>query len=529
LGKGTNVIFYSNKNSFKIFGKGTISKREFIDPTNELSLEFVNFDVCSSISDPKNITGNILPEIIIDEIKGLDFSEQITPIDKSTFEMIFPKTFSDSKLSILNDKNLKEGISKITSKLLIPDEKILEIINHLISGRHILLTGPVGTGKTSIGMMIPEIFGDDESKYIAEEFTATNDWTTQDVIGGIVPKMNNEKDVIFDIQYGCVTETVKQNWENGVRQGKRTNSFRKDRDRNIHSVKGIWLVIDEFNRADIDKSFGQLFTALRTKKLKIPTNIAGKSYLDLKIPEDYRIIGTLNTSDKHHLFELSDALKSRFAHVEIGIPSKEQKVQEMFFSLKSASQEIDYNFEEYFELDEIKKSIIKKDENFYNAINSCYEILSLVRIFKGFGTAILKLIFQNILGGVVTNMKYYNSVNYEKIIDSSIISNLLPLIENLTKSDLEIIHSLINKSTTQLIEKIQVENNVEKYEESLKKLLEMISQESQYNKILQSNRKDLEEICVEIDSAIKRNVNYGQYNFKNTSKELKELLSSSFF
>ena len=66
-------------------------------------------------------------------------------------------------------------------------------------------------------------------------------------------------------------------------------------------------------------------------------------------------------------------------------------------------------------------------------------------------------------------------------------------------------------------------------EESLKKLLEMISQESQYDKILQSNRKDLEEICVEIDSAIKRNVNYGQYNFKNTSKELKELLSSSVF
>ena len=48
------------------------------------------------------------------------------------------------------------------------------------------------------------------------------------------------------------------------------------------------------------------------------------------------------------MFELSDALKSRFAHVEIGIPSKEQKVQEMFFALKSASQEIEYNFEEYF-------------------------------------------------------------------------------------------------------------------------------------------------------------------------------------
>lgn len=59
--------------------------------------------------------------------------------------------------------------------------------------------------------------------------------------------------------------------------------------------RGAWLIIDEFNRADIDKAFGQLFTALRTRTLKIPTDVEGKSYKTLKIPEDYRIIGTLNT------------------------------------------------------------------------------------------------------------------------------------------------------------------------------------------------------------------------------------------
>jgi MoxR-like ATPase len=530
LVKDAKIIFYSNEDSFRIFGNGTISKSE-INSSDKLSIKFEKFNFSSSNKNSKKNTGKIIPQLILDELNkiNLNFNEPIIPVKKSIFELIIPSTFSDSQLSILSEEKLKSGVSKITSKLLVSPDKILEIVNHLISGRHILLTGPVGTGKTSIGMMIPEIFGDSESKYVSEEFTATNDWTTQDIIGGIFPKMRNEHDVMFDIQYGCVTETVLQNWENGVDQGKRTNSFRKDEDGILQIVKGIWLVIDEFNRADIDKAFGQLFTALRTKKLKIPTNIATKSYLDLKIPEDYRIIGTLNTSDKHYLFELSDALKSRFAHVEIEIPSKKEKDQEIFFALKNAAQEIEYDFEDYFQLDETKKSIIKKDENFFNAIDSCYNILSLVRIFKGFGTAILKLIYQNILGGVVTNMKYYNSVDYERLVDLSIVSNILPLIENLTKTDLEIVNSLVNKTTIQFIEKIHEESNIERYEESLKKLLKTISKESQYDKILQSSREELKEICIEIEPIIQNDVSYGDFNLKNTTRELKEMLTNTIF
>ena len=85
--------------------------------------------------------------------------------------------------------------------------------------------------------------------------------------------------------------------------------------------RGKWLAIDEFNRADIDKSFGQLFTAIEHGKMKIPTISQGRTHDDLELPLDYRIIGTLNTSDKHFLNTLSDALKRRFTVIELFPPS----------------------------------------------------------------------------------------------------------------------------------------------------------------------------------------------------------------
>ena len=135
---------------------------------------------------------------------------------------------------------------------------------------------------------------------------------------------------------------VLNNWST-IRPGVRTSITRGEK-----KYKGIWLVIDEFNRADIDKALGQLFTALETRILKVPVMNSKTGYEERKIPLDYRIIGTLNTADKHYLFKLSDALKRRFAYVEISPPGKGPKRYRDILCAKKCTCRVRYELFRWF-------------------------------------------------------------------------------------------------------------------------------------------------------------------------------------
>ncbi len=182
------------------------------------------------------------------------------------------------------------------------EEQIITQINTALSnGKHIILIGPPGTGKSKLAKEICTQYY--KNKYTMS--TATSDWSTFDTIGGYRPKKKGELEFFPGIFLQCL----------------------KDKK---------WLIIDEINRADIDKAFGSLFSALTGDDTTLPFEISGERIKligtpDSKkktkenhfiIPKDWRIIATMNTFDKSSLYEMSYAFMRRFAFIQVGIPTK---------------------------------------------------------------------------------------------------------------------------------------------------------------------------------------------------------------
>ncbi|MCB0953402.1 MAG: AAA family ATPase [Microthrixaceae bacterium] len=189
--------------------------------------------------------------------------------------------------------------------MLFPDHVVDQLVAALDAGKHVILTGAPGTGKTTLAYLAAELGRHAMLCTGYQPTTATSEWTTFETIGGLQP---TPEGLIF--RPGLFVEAIQS---------------------------GKWLVVDEMNRSNFDRAFGQLFTVLSGSAVVLPYRRSGQVIPvsivphgveapedtdPIRVPSSWRIIATMNAVDKNLLFDMSYALMRRFAFIEVGPPDE---------------------------------------------------------------------------------------------------------------------------------------------------------------------------------------------------------------
>ena len=181
-------------------------------------------------------------------------------------------------------------------------EEVRSCAGRLQSNYNLVLTGAPGTGKTFAAKKIAELMEDATWELV--QFHPSYDYT--DFVEGLRPVMNSRRGIGFERKDGVFKEFCK---------------------RALRDAEGkpYVFIIDEINRGEISKIFGELFYSIdrgyRGEAGRVKTqyqNLVPREdpfYEGFYVPENVYIIGTMNDIDRS-VESIDFAMRRRFAWVE---------------------------------------------------------------------------------------------------------------------------------------------------------------------------------------------------------------------
>lgn len=205
------------------------------------------------------------------------------PVTEEEFQGIL------SLRGIESAKTERASMQELASQLLLPQEWLESVTAEILERKQVIFQGPPGTGKTFLAKAIANHLADGQALV---QFHPS--YAYEDFVEGFRPVKHGDS-FSFELKPGPLVAIANE------ARSKPSQTF--------------ILVIDEINRGNLAKVFGELYFLLeyRNEEATMQYRTYGETFA---LPDNLLIIGTMNTADRS-ISTLDLAIRRRFSFVEL--------------------------------------------------------------------------------------------------------------------------------------------------------------------------------------------------------------------